>query len=232
MTHNKLTSRETLAGTSPAPSEAVTRRLLTCGLVAGPLYVIVVGVQMLTREGFDISRHPISLLSLGSLGWIQIADFVAGGLLSVAFAAGLRRALHPGPAGTWAPLLVGLYGVGLIAGGIFVPDPALGFPPGAPGGTPDQFSWHGLLHAFAPPVAFTALVLACLVFVRRFVVLRRWGWALYSAATAVTALALVAWPGQDGLSVRLAVAVVLTFAWTTALAARLMGELSSAARRP
>lgn len=209
---------------SPAQPAATTRALLSCGAAAGPIFVTVVAVQALTREGFDISRHPISGLSLGSLGWIQITNFIIGGLLSCAFAVGLRRTLHPGPAGTWAPLLVGVYGVGLTAGGIFVPDPAFGFPPGAPTGAPQHFSWHGMLHAFAPPIAFTALVVAALVLVHRFVVIRRWGWATYSTATALTALTLAAWPGQDGLGPRLTTAVTITFAWTTAVAAHLMTE--------
>jgi hypothetical protein len=47
------------------------------------------------------------LLSLGDLGWIQIANFVVTGALFVACAVGLRRVLHPGRAGTWGPRLVG-----------------------------------------------------------------------------------------------------------------------------
>ena len=58
-------------------------------------------VQAFTREGFDLRRHPLSLLSLGELGWIQIGNFVVAGLLVVAFAVGLRRVLHPGRGGTW-----------------------------------------------------------------------------------------------------------------------------------
>ncbi|GAA4586715.1 DUF998 domain-containing protein [Planotetraspora phitsanulokensis] len=205
-------------------ASGTTRALLACGVAAGPVYVGVVAAQVLTRDGFDLSRHPISLLSLGSLGWVQMADFVVAGLLSLAFAVGLRRVLHPGPAGTWAPPLVGVYGIGLVAGGVFVTDPALGFPPGAPSGMPDHLSWHAMVHAVAPPVAFTALVAAGFVFVRRFALLGRRGWAAYSAMTAGTALVLSIWPGQDGLSVRLAVAIVIAFAWTTAVAALLMRE--------
>jgi hypothetical protein len=211
--------------TSKAPSaaaSAVTRALLTCGALAGPVFVGTAAVQALTRDGFDLRRHPISLLTLGSLGWIQVTAFIVAGLLNLAFAMGLRRVLHPGPAGTWAPPLVGVFGLGLVVGGVFRPDPALGFPPGAPTGTPEQMSWHGTLHAVASPLAFTALVLACFVVVRRAVVGRQRGWAAYSAATGGIALVLVAWPGQEGLSVRLAVAVTLAFAWTTAQALRLL----------
>jgi hypothetical protein len=47
------------------------RNLLGCGIVAGPLFITVSLTH--TRYGFDLARHPISLLSLGSLGWVQIA---------------------------------------------------------------------------------------------------------------------------------------------------------------
>jgi len=200
----------------------LARALLGCGVIAGPLFVVVALLQALTRDGFDLSRHPISLLSLGDLGWIQIANFVISGLLAVAFSVGTRRVLRPGRGGTWGPLLLGGYGLGLIAGGVFVPDPALGFPPGAPADIPDQLSWHAVAHGFAPALAFLSLVVACFVLARRFAALGRRGWAAYSAATGVAALAFSAWPGQDGMSVRLFIAVTLGSAWVSALAAHLL----------
>ncbi|OKI65513.1 DUF998 domain-containing protein [Micromonospora sp. CB01531] len=205
-----------------APPSRTNRGLLICGALAGPVFVVTVAAQALTRDGFDLRRHPISLLTLGTLGWIQMSAFIVAGLLTAAYAIGLRRVLHPGPAGSWTPPLMGVFGLGLIVGGAFRPDPALGFPPGTPKGNADPMSWHGIVHAVAPPLAFAALVLACLVIVRRAVMLRQLGWATYSAATGVVALVLVAWPGQDGLSMRLAVAVTLAFAWTTMLAFRLL----------
>jgi uncharacterized protein DUF998 len=83
----------------PNESDGATRRLLICGVLAGPFFVAVAGVQVATRDGFDLARHLLSLLSLGDLGWIQIGNFVVSGLLSIAFAVGMRRALHPGRAG-------------------------------------------------------------------------------------------------------------------------------------
>ncbi len=61
-----------------------TMALLACGLVAGPLYLIVGIVQVLIRPGFDITRHDLSLMSNGSLGWIQIVNFLVAGLLVIA----------------------------------------------------------------------------------------------------------------------------------------------------
>ena len=123
------------------------RALLACGVAAGPLFVLVALAQAVLRAGFDPNDHPVSLLSLGDLGWIQITNFIVAGLLFVACALGMRRALHPGRAGTWGPWLVGAFGVSLVLGGVFVADPALGFPPGTPEGTADDMTWHGVLHA-------------------------------------------------------------------------------------
>src|SRR6266699_2692940 len=94
-------------------SVTVTKALLACGIASGPLFYIVAVVQMFTRSGFDIRHHAISLLSLGDLGWIQIANFIVTGVLAVMCAVGLRRLLHPGRGGTWGPLLIGIYGVGM-----------------------------------------------------------------------------------------------------------------------
>ena len=55
---------------------ALTMRLLKCGVLAGPIYVVVGLLQVLLREGFDIRRHALSLMSNGDLGWIQIASFI------------------------------------------------------------------------------------------------------------------------------------------------------------
>jgi hypothetical membrane protein len=197
-----------------------TPALLACGVVSGPLFAGVALVQVLTRDGFDLSRHPLSLLSLGDLGWVQIANFVVAGLLAIAFAVASRRVLRPGRAATWGPRLLGLYGIGLVAGGVFVADPGAGFPPGAPEGAPEQLSWHGALHAVAPPLAFLSLILACLVVARRFAAAGERGWAVYSIATALGCLALTAWPDLDGLSVRLALAMVVGPGWITATAVK------------
>jgi hypothetical protein len=72
--------------------------LLGCGLVAGPLFIAASLTQAFTRKGFDLARHPISLLSLGAPGWVQIANFVVCGTLYLLGAAGMRQALDQSPA--------------------------------------------------------------------------------------------------------------------------------------
>ena len=198
------------------------RVLLRAGLIAGPLFTAVLLVQLAVRPGFDISHHPLSLLALGDAGWVQVTNFVVAGLLSLAFAVGVRRAIRGERAGTWGPVLLGSYGAGLVVAGVFTADPALGFPPGTPDRIPDTFSTHGMIHAFAPPMAFTALIAACLVFARRYRAEGASRWAAYSVVTAVFALVLVVPVPPEGASLRLAVAVVLGWAWVTSLATRLL----------
>jgi hypothetical membrane protein len=219
---------------SGAPTDTATtttRALLACGVVAGPLYIVVVLIQALTREGFDLTRHPASLLSNGDLGWVQIATFVVSGLLTIACAVGMWRVLHPGRGGTWGPLLVGAYGAGLIAAGVFVADPADGFPLGIPAGPPDTVSWHGAVHFVVAGIAFLALIAACLVFARRFAGLGQRGWAAYCVATGVIFLAafagIASGSGAPALNMAFAVAVVLGWTWVSVMAARLMIDAAS-----
>ena len=207
------------------------RTLLACGAVAGPLFVIVGFGQAFTRQGFDLTRHPLSVLSNGDLGWLQIANFLVSGLLVVAGAIGMRRALRGGRGGTWGPLLIAVYGLGLVAAAIFRADPMDGFPPGTPPGPPAAISTFGLLHFVAAAIAFFSLIAACFVFARRFGALGERGWAAYSAATGLIFFAafagIASGGGQPVFGVAFAVAVVLAWAWLSAMALRLMGKAAS-----
>lgn len=207
-----------------APSRRLTNALLACGVIAGPLWVGVVLVQMLIRPGFDLRHDPVSVLSLGDLGWIQRTDFIVAGLLVLACAAGLRRALRGGPAGAWGAALVGVYGLGLIGAGIFSADPVNGFPPGST--ATGQISTHGALHLLFSSIAFLSLIGAsAIVFARRFARLGQSGWAAYSVATGayflVTWLALIPTGGSvAAISLTFALAVALGWTWLTVVAAR------------
>lgn len=204
----------------------MTRVFLTCGVIAGPVYVIVGLFQMLVRDGFDIRRHALSLLANGDLGWIQTANFLVSGLLVVAGAVGMRQALRGERGGTWGPPLLGLYGLGLIGAGIFRADPALGFPPGLPAEAYGEISWHGIMHLSVGAIGFVGLVAACFVFARRFFAIRERGWAAYSIATGVVFLGAflgIASGSQGPFSLIFAVAVVIAWVWISAMSARLMG---------
>jgi hypothetical membrane protein len=203
--------------TSASTTTDGTRRLLGAGVVAGPIFVCTAAIQVLTRDGFDLRRHPLSMLALGEHGWIQVINFILAGMLSLIFAAGVARRLPDGLGSTWAPRLFALYGAGLVIGGIFKADPALGFPAGAPEGYPEQLSVHGTIHAFAPPLAFLSIIAACFVIARRFAAEGMRRAAVLTRILAVSCFVLSV-PVGPGASVRLFVAVALAFGWMTAYA--------------
>jgi uncharacterized membrane protein YozB (DUF420 family) len=216
-----------------APGVRVTRSLLGYGVLAGPFYVVVALAQALIRPGFDLGHDDVSLLSNGSLGWIQIANFVITGLMVIACAAGLRRALTSGQAAVWGPILLGVYGLGLIAAGVFVADPMYGFPPGTAAGKPTVITAHGMLHIVAAGIAFLCLVAACFVFARRFAAEHRRAWTWFSRVTGVVFLAAFAGvaSGSSSTAVVMAfwAALILAWAWIAALAVHMYREVSRSA---
>ena len=210
-----------------AGTAAPARALLACGVLAGPLFVLLIVGQAMTRDGFDARRHPLSMLSLGEHGWIQTANFLVCGLLILASVIGLRRVLEPRTLGrAWGTGLLAVYGTSLIWAGLFPTDPAYAFPPGTPDGAPVQASWHGMLHNIAPVGMGLALSVACLVFARRFAREGRRGWTVYSvlAPAAYLVLGFAAFPAQDYRLMLAGGAVIWT--WASALC------LSSMTARP
>src|SRR5688572_7967802 len=81
--------------------DRATRVLVTAGAIAGPVFVLTAGVQTVSRDGFDLTRQPISMLSLGDAGWVQITNFILAGVVMLGFAVGAGRALRGGPSRRW-----------------------------------------------------------------------------------------------------------------------------------
>lgn len=197
------------------PATRVTRSLLGYGVIAGPVYLAVSLAQALTREGFELTRHAWSMLSNGDLGWLQITNFVVTGLMVVAAAVGLDRRLAAGRGATWAPRLIGAYGVSLIAAGALRADPGFGFPVGTPDG-PGPVSWHGAGHLAAGALGFGCLIAACFVLSRRFAGERRRGLATFSGITGVAFFAAFAGIASGGGSAATTLGFVagVVLAWT------------------
>ena len=213
----RSTSRE-------AAARAGTTRLLLCaGMIAGPLYVVVGLVQALTRKGFDLRRHELSLLANGHLGWIQISNLLVTGALTVTGALGWRRSVGLGS--RWAPRLIATFGAGMFAAGCFIADPAYGFPPGTPAGKPASVSWHGGLHLVTASIGFLALIVACFVVGRIQARAGRRGLALYSrlsgAAFAAAFVGIATGAGSEVLNVGFGVAVLIGFAWLSIISGKL-----------
>lgn len=156
--------------------------LCTCGVLAGPLFVVAFLIQGAVKPGgYDALRHPVSSLALGPYGWVQTAVFLVCGLLTVAFAAGLARLA--GVRRKIGAVLVGLWGAGLVGAGLFVTDPVSGYP----AGTPDllvDYTTAGILHDLFSVPAFFSLAVATFVLAAG----SGGGWAAYSVLSGLAFL--------------------------------------------
>jgi hypothetical protein len=207
----------------PPLADRVTRSLLGYGVLAGPFYVVVAAAQVVFREGFDPLRHSVSQLANGDYGWIQVVNFLLTGAMTVAAAVGVSRALPRGRPARWTALLLGGYGVGLLAAGALRADPSDGFPPGTPAGV-GELTWHGTGHLLAAGLGFLCLVAAGYVVAVCFARMNLPFWAWFSRIT-VTAFAaafgaLLTGAGSAAIAA-FTVAVIWVWIWLSAVSVKL-----------
>lgn len=146
------------------------------------LFVVTFLVDGWTRPGYHPVRHPVSALALGRRGWIQTANFLGCGLAVTAGAFALAGAQDS----LLLALVVGVFGVALVASGVFPMDAMRGYPPGTPEGTPEETSPAHQRHDWAGAAVFGSLPVAAII--AAFVVPGA-GWKGYSALTAAVTLA-------------------------------------------
>jgi O-antigen ligase len=124
----------------------------------------------------------------------------------------------------WASGLLWAYGAGLVAAGIFRADPSDGFPPGTPPGMA-EVSWHGLTHFAVAGMAFACVVAACFVLGASFARTGEGSWAWFCRITGVvfagSFLALSSGSGGATTILVFTAAVVLVWAWLTAVSIKL-----------
>ncbi|TDE91571.1 DUF998 domain-containing protein [Occultella glacieicola] len=205
--------------------QRVTRSLLGYGILAGPFYVVVSLTQAVVHDGFDLTRHDWSLLAAGPQGWIQMVNLILTGAMVIAFAVGVARSWTS----RWAPRLLGIYGLGLIAAGVFVADPMAGYPVGSVPVT--EISWHGLGHMVAGMVGFAGLIAATFVVARVQAREGRRGAAWASRAVGVIFLAgfagVATGSSAPAIVLGFTAAVVISWAWLAALAAHLQHRVAA-----
>ncbi|HEV2369817.1 MAG TPA: DUF998 domain-containing protein [Acidimicrobiales bacterium] len=220
-----------------------TRALLACGLAAGPVFVMTYVVDGRTRRHYQPRRHPVSALALGSRGWVQVANFLVTGPLTVAAAVGLGRVTRHGPGRAVMPAAVAAAGLGLIGAGLFATDPVPGYPDpaspapaprSAPGArrhrsSPAAVTRTGALHIASSVPFFVGFPVAELAGAGRLARQGRRVGALLSAAAAVTGTAAVTvagagFAGKEGVADRAGtwqrLSVVTAFSWLAAMSGR------------
>jgi hypothetical protein len=187
--------------------------LLWCGVVLGPVFYVTFLIQALTRSGYDMTRHPISLLSLGGAGWIQILNFVVVGLLAIGLHLGAKQTLTGRAGGIWIPRLFLSFGIGMVVAGVFPPEPMLGFPPGSPNTLPTTMSVKAALHGLGFLLVFTSLTAVAFIFGAR--VATSAGWRIYSICTGllIPLLLCIGFVAQRATSIAFIVIGVVAFGW-------------------
>jgi hypothetical protein len=173
------------AALSPA-----TFALIACGTFGGILFTTAYLIEGATRSGYVALQQPISALSLGPGGWVQQANFIVFGILTIISAFGWRAALAPGRGALWYPLLKAVSGLGLIMDGIFSQDAGRGYPPGAP---TLPITVAGQIHNIAAYICVSSIALGAFVLAARFAAEPRWRWwAPYAALTGIATMAFIA----------------------------------------
>jgi hypothetical protein len=201
---------------------------MLAGGVIGPVFFVVAFlIEGWTRTGYEPMRMFVSALSLTNDGWQQIGNFLVSGFLFVCGAVGWRRAMPDGPGCRWGPFLIGLAGVGLIAAGLFVGDPANGYPPGTSAGFPKNVSWHGAIHQLGSAFVFAGLPVTMFVMARRFRAEGNW-WAAYSVASGIGMLVAFVemFDFEDVMGLLQRVAIVIGFSWVALVSWRLRCEIN------
>ncbi len=203
--------------------------LVACGMLVAPVFYGMAAIELALRPGYDIQRLPLSFLSLGHLGWIQSLNFLVTGTLAFLCAVGLHTTFRGERGRVWAPALIGLYGGGMVAAGIFGPDPL----PGAASGRPDM-TVAGTLHMVAFVVAFWSLIATCFVMAWRFAKQKEKVWAVYSIASGLLTPILVVLATADPTHAGLIIsgAGLVLFGWLSAIAFQIRRAVSGPTQTP
>ena len=206
------------------------RLLLWCGVLAGPLFTLIWLVTGLNRPNYDPMRHPISSLAIGEFGWTQVVNFIITGILTLAFAFGLRAALRPLGGSKWGVIWILAIGIGFLGAAAFVTDPVNGYPPGTPL-LLMQPTIPGRLHRLFSALVFFGIPGAGFALGGLFARHHDRAWATYSRVTAVAFIVLFVltstgfaqvgpFAAYAGLLQRLTLITGLT--WMTLLALRFL----------
>jgi len=162
-----VTSR--LEGPSFEQRQPVPRALLVwlliCGTMGPALFDAVYLIEGATRPGYDAWRQAISTLMVGPGGWVQQANFIFLGVMTLGVAVVWRRILEGGVGATWYPIIRGIEGFSLIMIGFSLTDP---------------------LHTFWLFMIIGAMMAGLFIIARRFWGDANWrGWVFYSVASGV-----------------------------------------------
>jgi hypothetical protein len=165
--------------------------LLVIGVVTSLAFNLTYLVDGWIRPGYDWIAQPMSALSLGPGGAVQVMNFLVFGMAGVVTAFAWRPTLAPGLGAVWYPRLRVVAGLALIGAGLFSQDPGNGFPVGVP--APAHPSTHATIHNLVSFVSLTLVVAELLILARRFAREPQWrGWATGAVLVAMAMMGFLA----------------------------------------
>ena len=193
-----------------------------CGLLAGPVMFVAIGVAVLAQPGeFSVVNHENSDLGAvtANSAWIdnQLGSNVPG-LLLLVFAVGLWRSLGSRRSARIGSILVGAVGAGIFLSGFFRIDCRH-----IDRGCDPSSSWHAVAHNITGGITVIGLVLAPFVLSRALKLVPEWrGLWVPTLVFAVGTIAAAVIGGAIGEGVASLLAALVWFIWITVLAARML----------
>jgi len=180
------------------------RGLLWCGIAGAVSFVAVFLINDAVRPNYEPVRDFVSEAAIGQGGWVQIANFLVAGSLIAASSIALSRRVGGG-----VGRLVGIFGVGLAAAGVFVSDPA----------PHDHATWHGIVHIVVTILVFASLSLACFA-AARWLPTAGWRWYCLVTGAAVPILFVTAGAVSSTTGLWQRLTIVVGWSWLAVLELR------------
>jgi hypothetical membrane protein len=158
--------------------------LVACGILGPVLFVLIFLAEGIIRPGYDPLQYPISSLSIGERGWVQVCSFILTGCLLGSFSFGLYRSQLFAKPNRSVPWLMALVSIGLAGAGVFSTDAVYGYPSDQPYRNA-EWSTHGHLHEYFSIPVFVCIPILCFIARRYFIKKGEQHWATYSAFSGV-----------------------------------------------
>ena len=201
--------------------EALRRAGVLAGILAGPCFLVSVGLNTWASLGYIhqlgwefVGSEQVpwpSSLTHGPYGWAHVATFAITGLLIVVLAIAVRNQLPRRRASSFAVVLLALLGVALILAAFRVDMPMLS------GGSP--VTWHGWVHGIAFLLIIATGVVAPLTMA--LAVRGDPGWRPIAVVSVAASALFVVFLFLPWGNATFLLAIVALFAWITAVALRL-----------
>ena len=154
---------------------------ILCGAIASVFFTLSWIIQEAFRETYNPFMAPISSLSYGPTGGVQVATFFITGVLILLFAYGLWNTWKEERwLSQWVPIFVVICAISFIGSALFTADFANGYPAGAPVVITNP-TFSGIMHQSCVTLLFFSTPLGCFILGNYFAFKKEPKWLIYSS---------------------------------------------------